>query len=279
MNRRLISVVVLGIAFLIYLILPQKSQTLFINRITPRQQAEATVLITDLEGSRGGSGVVLNSSEIGSQILTNAHVCEILGRGGKIFTDDAGVHMPLSYRQSKLFDLCLINVLDDLKINTALATRAPRDYDELTVSGHPSLYATVIEKGYFSKKVLIQVFTGLRVCEEDEKTSFFCLVFGGVPVIRTFEARLITAVIKPGSSGSAVYDAQGGLAGLVFAGSGELDYGYIVPYEAIVWFLGQEAGEFTVPVNVDTTPGGQSLKKAYRWVKRHRAVSATVLPF
>jgi hypothetical protein len=52
---------------------------------------------------------------------------------------------------------------------------------------------------------------------------------------------LVTATISPGSSGSAVYNSDMELSGVVFAGSGDLGYAWTVPYEYVRGFLLKES--------------------------------------
>ena len=70
--------------------------------------------------------------------------------------------------------------------------------------------------------------------------QFICVMLGGLPVIKNYEAQPISATIQPGSSGSAVFDSNGHIAGLVFAGSGDIGYGFVVPQEYVKYFVEEE---------------------------------------
>lgn len=206
---------------------------------TARDAAKATVEIANRDLSSGGTGVVIKSSDSGSTILTNGHVCAVVQNGGVVVDDSGHQYMVTAYKKSKLHDLCLVTVAANLDVDTKLASSAPDNYDYAMVSGHPSLLPTVVTYGHFSSHMIVQVLTEITPCkEEDVKNEpLMCLFFGGIPKITTYEAQLVTATIQPGSSGSAVYNSSGELSALVFAGSGQLGYAMVVPYEFVAEFL------------------------------------------
>lgn len=202
--------------------------------------ARRTVAITNQEETSGGTGVIVESTPSRSFILTNNHVCEIFQVGGKVITDDGKSHAVAEYRQSLIHDLCLVLVPGNLHVNTKIALNPPADYEPAIVSGHPSLYPTIITRGHFSKKKIIDVMVGTKPCTKtdmDGPDALLCVFAGGIPVIKSFLSQVISATIKPGSSGSAVYNDRGELSGLVFAGEQGLAYGFIVPYDFIRYFL------------------------------------------
>lgn len=95
----------------------------------------STVMITNIEGNSGGSGVIIYRSSNESMILTNKHVCEILPEGGLIQTTSGEKYTVSKYRESEMHDLCLIYTQADLKYNTDLASSAPKMYENLKISG------------------------------------------------------------------------------------------------------------------------------------------------
>ncbi len=149
-------------------------------------------------------------------------------------------------KASREHDLCLIQVNGDLHANTTVASSNPVEfYERATIAGHPNLLPTVVTSGHFSGKQIIQVLTGFRACTAEDMADptlgFICLITRGkLPEVRSYEAVLVTATIMAGSSGSAVYNEGGELAGLAFAGSGALSYAYIVPFAAVKRFLDTE---------------------------------------
>jgi S1-C subfamily serine protease len=203
----------------------------------------STVMITSLAGG-GGSGVVVDSKPSESLILTNHHICKSLKNGGVVTTNQNKQHTVVSYKLSKVHDLCLISVAAQLPGKVTIASKAPTMYEQATVSGHPNLMPNVVTTGHFSGHQIINVFTGVRKCtleeSRDRDLGIICFFFGGMPVIKTYEAVLVTATIMPGSSGSAVYNNSKELSAVVFAGSGELGYAYSVPFQYVYNFLNKE---------------------------------------
>lgn len=205
---------------------------------------ENTVMITNLSRTSGGSGSVIQSDKVFSEILTNKHVCDVVQNGGIVTKEDGTVGTVLKYITSNQHDLCLITVSGNLKANAELSSTPPEGYESAVVSGHPHLNPLTMSKGHFSDKRIISVLTGMRLCTDAEKTDpdteLFCLVTGGFPIIRQYEATFVTATIMPGSSGSAVYKQDGKIAAVIFAGAGDFGYGYAVPYEYVYNFLTTE---------------------------------------
>lgn len=203
----------------------------------------ATVMITNLTENSGGSGTILSSSTHLSVILTNAHVCEVVKNGGYVHSY-LGKHFVTSYIQSELHDLCLISVKDDLRVSTPIAIKSAGPYDSAYVSGHPHLLPTIVTKGWFSTKIVVSVMTKVKECTPEQAsnidTGLFCLILGGIPVIKTYEATPVSALIQPGSSGSAVYNDTGQLSAVIFAGSGDIGYGLAVPHEYVLDFTAFE---------------------------------------
>jgi S1-C subfamily serine protease len=209
------------------------------------------VMITNKAENSGGTGIVYYSTKNGSYVLTNAHVCHVVENGGVIKTDAASYQVQ-SYLKSEVSDLCMIYTPVDLKRQTKLAKSEPELFTLSKVSGHPALMPTVVSLGHFSGRQIISVMTGTRACTDADKDNAFCLFFGIIPIIKSYDSQLVTSTIMPGSSGSGVYNAKNQLSGVVFAGQGDFGYGWIVPYDQVVQFLSKEvfSGNW---VNIDQT--------------------------
>src|SRR5690606_14595926 len=202
----------------------------------------ATVMITNKDGSNGGTGVIFRSGTYKSIILTNGHVCDVVENGGLVHTKTQKIAVE-KYTKSNQHDLCLVEVMKDLKVNSKLATTAPKVLDKTYVSGHPFLYPNIISEGHLSETMIIQIVLSIKKCdaEDAKKNEFICWVFGGIPFIRELNTNTISNIIAPGNSGSAVYNENNEIVGLVFAGRGRsLSFGIIVPYEYIINFLYEE---------------------------------------
>lgn len=205
----------------------------------------SSAMITNMDRNSGGSGIILESSYKESIVLTNEHVCNVTKNGGFVSNNDGKSFLVHSYKASATQDLCLIKVLGDLGASTEIASKAPTlFYDSAKISGHPTLLPTVVTTGHFSGRQSIQVMTGLKPCtKEDESTlggALICMILGGMPILKEYDTVLVTATIMPGSSGSGVFNSHNQLAGVVFAGSGNLGYASTIPYENMMEFLNVE---------------------------------------
>lgn len=220
--------------------------------------SSVTVMITNFAGNSGGSGVVVYNSKSESIILTNKHVCMVAKKnGGKISLTNGKEHLIIDMVGDRYHDLCLVRVGADLGQSIQIAKKAPELYSPSTITGHPALMPNVITNGHFGGKQIISVVVGTKPCTaEDIKTeegAFFCLFFGAIPIIKQFESQIVTATIMAGSSGSAVLNADGELAGLVFAGNARgLSYAYIVPFEFVHHFV--ETGVRKLLIGLGETP-------------------------
>jgi S1-C subfamily serine protease len=235
MNRRTLSL--LAIAVL-------ASGVYFKNKISAKNDAntnlaETSVSVTDYSGRRGGSGAIIAHGPSSSLILTNKHVCQVLQNGGKVNTD-ADSATATSYTLSPAHDLCIVKVNKKIGAVAEIATEAPALYSSATTVGHPKLLPTTIINGHFGGRLEVDVFTGMKKCEEadleDINKAVMCLLFGGLPQITTYDAQHISGTIQAGNSGSPVYQ-NGKLSGVVFAGSGDFSYGIIVPWEYVSEFM------------------------------------------
>jgi len=206
---------------------------------------DRSVMIVRSDKRSGGSGVILSSSPTRSVILTNSHVCGVIENGGLVIREGKE-HAVVTFRHSDRHDLCLLTVAADFGVNTEIASQASSPGDTSTVIGHPRLMPTVITKGHFSGREIIEIMTYVRECteqdiEDDEDNALICFFVGGIPIITRFEAQITTSLIQPGSSGSPVLNSDGEVSGLVFAGSGQIGYGFIVPFESVANFVNEEA--------------------------------------
>lgn len=216
---------------------------------TPAEYASTSVMVINNEKTSGGSGVILRSTPQESYILTNRHVCQVIQRGGTIRSLKTEAKIS-GYKVYKKHDLCLVKVNKDLGISTVVATKDAPLFTEANASGHPQLLPHILSKGNFSERKEIEIVVGIKKCTGDEKGEeiLYCIFMGGKPVIKKFQSQVISSLIMPGSSGSAVFNAKGEVTALVFAGSQGLSYGFIVPHEFLVDFLAnQNNDKWSVP--------------------------------
>jgi S1-C subfamily serine protease len=210
-----------------------------------RKITDATVMITRLSRG-GGTGVIISNKANQSIVLTNNHVCEAIETGGNVVTNSGLKYLITSYAKSQYHDLCLVYVQVNLGISAKIAKAAPQLYTPASISGHPNLLPTVVTKGHFSGIKQIDVFTGIKKCtpemleDASDDIKMLCGFFGGIPIVKKYDAMLVTAMIMAGSSGSAVYNSDNEISGLAFAGTDGLSYAYVVPYEYVSNFLDNE---------------------------------------
>jgi S1-C subfamily serine protease len=240
----------LGLAFAAALLLHSLAPSEYLRPKTTEEFARTSVRITNMAKNSGGSGVILSSGYNESVILTNRHVCKLAENGGYVLREDKE-YMIAAIKPATSHDMCEVKVNANLEVNTKVASNPPRKYSDATISGHPLLYPHVLTKGSFSGHIEIQIMVDVRECTDKElqkirKNKDFgkfmmCMMFG-MPVIETYDSQLVSATILPGSSGSAVFDENGEIAGLAFASSSrELSYALIVPQQYVYKFVNEEA--------------------------------------
>lgn len=216
---------------LLILLLLISSQSLAMPTRDELRKATVKVLNTTMNG--GGTGTIVSSSPKGSLILTNSHVCEVVESGGYI-TNDNNKYKVTNYKLYDGHDLCLVKVSENLKVNTKITKTRPKINDTSIVSGHPHLLPNIITMGHFTDRLSVNVLVGFEQCEEQ---SLECAFFGGKPIVKTYESQLISNLILPGNSGSAVYNSKGEIAGVVFAGNKDLSFAFIVPHIYVNYFM------------------------------------------
>lgn len=203
-----------------------------------RSFAATSVKIVDKSKQGGGSGVILKSSSIASEILTNKHVCRLVEDGGFVVSNGEFILIE-AIKKYPYHDLCLVLVRRDLGVDTIIAKQSPAFFSKAYISGHPGLLPHVLTIGNFSGFETLQMVVGIKKCPEkpSDYEVLACIFLGGVPVVEAFSGQLVTGTILPGSSGSAVFNEYGEISGLVFAGrSRELGYAFVVPYAYILHF-------------------------------------------
>lgn len=210
---------------------------------TVQELRNSSVMILNSEMNSGGTGSVLRSSQEGSEILTNKHVCEVVQEGGVVFKNEA-FYPVVGYKEYKNHDLCLVKIKNNLNINLVVAKTKALPAATVNVSGHPNLLPHITTRGHLSDEVEIGLITGIRECTKQDLIDhpLECAFIGGIPVIETFASVVVSNLIKPGSSGSAVFNAKGEIVGVVFAGTGrDFSHGFIVPQRYVKRFVARSA--------------------------------------
>lgn len=191
----------------------------------------------------GGTGVILKSTSTGSYVLTNKHICDLSKEGDlTVFTYDGKAYRVEKFKPSSKHDLCLVKVAADLKYNSRVAAERSKFGDAVTVTGHPYLYPTMVKQGHMSGDMTIEIITEWTKCTKDDyEKSWICSWYGELPVISTLESQTASFSIAGGNSGSAVFNSDGEIVGVVYAGSGKgMSPAILVPHEYILNFVKKE---------------------------------------
>lgn len=209
-----------------------------IKPLTTVEHSRTAVKVLSNLQDAGGSGVILNSTNIGTNILTNKHVCELVQAGGWV---QYGVkqYKIQTYKIYPAHDLCIIGIGENLGINTVIASKAPDLFSDCRVSGHPALLPMILAPGHFSEEMDVKLIIDTKPCTGKEKgrDQAYCRYIGEKPVFRIYHAQVLSSLIMPGSSGSGVFNKAGEVSGVVFAGSSGLSYADIVPWKFVKDFI------------------------------------------
>lgn len=237
----LVGAIVIGVGVVTGISSVANRETVRPRNATQFAQTSVMIMMADQRG--GGSGVIYKSSDQGTIILTNKHVCEIIQTGGTANTRN-GIYKIRSYKFYTKHDLCMVKINENLHTNTIVAQKNPPTYSHAWVSGHPNLQPHTLTQGFFSTRKKLEIAVGFKACDgtETNEDAFYCFFYKVKPILKTYESQYVTATIMAGSSGSGVFDENGEIAGLVFAGSPQgLSYAYIVPHEFVKDFTDNEA--------------------------------------
>lgn len=221
------------------------SQLTFATTMHPKtiaEMKETSVRIMNEEMNSGGTGSIFHSFSNATVILTNKHICHLIEQGGIVDYKNKQYQVT-HYKKFQDHDLCLISIDANLGINLEVADKLAKESSKSIVSGHPSLLPHIVTVGHLSERKDIEIAIGIKPCTKDDelKDPMICAFFGGKPVIKAFDSQVTSNLIKPGNSGSAVFDKNGYLIGVVFAGdSREFSFGYIVPQIYLLYFTENE---------------------------------------
>ena len=237
--------------------------------------SNTSVKVLNMEGSSGGTGVILTSTAAITTILTNKHVCDVIKNGGVIEYKQRKIIIR-DYQNYKYHDLCLVRVTENLNVQTRIAKTPPKQHSPAFISGHPSLLPHVVSPGSFSDRFIVKVRTGSRKCTAAEMNRMLeCVLFGEVPVVESFNAQLVTGIVLPGSSGSAVFNLSGEIAGIVFASSG---FAVAVPQESVLDFVSDIDESKYIPVSTNESGADSDKNSAKSPARRKEKRSSLYSP-
>jgi len=212
---------------------------------TVTELKETSVRILNLEMNRGGTGSIFRSFDNATHILTNKHICRVIEPGGVV--DYKGKQYIIThYKKFADHDLCMVRIAENLGIDLEVAESLAKSSTAAIVSGHPALLPHIVTTGHLSERMDIELMVGLKPCTEEQIKAdpMTCAFFGGYPVVQRLDSQLVSNLIQPGNSGSAVFNKKGELIGVVFAGTGrDFSFGFIVPQIYLLYFT-QNAHRF-----------------------------------
>jgi len=204
-----------------------------------------SVRVYNSEMNSGGTGSIFRSFSNASHILTNKHVCRLIEPGGNV-SYKGKVYPITHYKKFKDHDLCLVRVETGFGINLEVSDNLMRRSKKVYVSGHPNLLPHIVTKGHTTDNINVKLVIGLKECTTEDilEDPVSCGWFGGKPIVESFDSQVVSNLIKPGSSGSAVFNGNGRLIGVAFAGNGRgFSHGFIVPHLYLLYFT-QNAHRF-----------------------------------
>lgn len=197
----------------------------------------SVVMLTPVNNmSTGGTGFQMKTNK-GLRIITNEHICKSDKKTGYLLATTEGFQQIIKILKiDSKADLCMLEGVDLLP-GLKIADR-PNMGDTIGIVGHPLLQPQTFSKGRILARQGINVITGLY----NERT---CIgpgarpVFGNAYCARFYMSYYTNAIIFPGNSGSPAVNFWGNVVGVVFAGNGRTNYGYLVPYEDLKRFINE----------------------------------------
>jgi S1-C subfamily serine protease len=170
---------------------------------TPEEQSAVRIRNVSCDNLSTGSGFILDEHTI----VTNRHVVEDF-LSMEISTEDGEELTMASVATSLVSDLAVITTIETLTPLVSFADDDPRVSDFVMIVGYPGGNEMTTT-------------TGTVLAREDDNLDNADHVFR------------VTAEAEHGSSGSAAYNADGEVFGVLYAGEDETNYGIIIPISIV----------------------------------------------
>ncbi len=166
----------------------------------------------------GGTGFEVEDSSGHRFIVTNKHVCGIFTGGvAQLQTEEGKVYFRHILKVSDIFDLCLIDSIDEvpaLHLGKKISL-----LDKIFIVGHPFLHPLKVTSGNVIRSLVITT-------TED-----------GITSTGSFASLETNAEAHPGNSGSPVVNPKGEVVGVLFAGTADGETSFVVPLDDLKDFL------------------------------------------
>lgn len=208
----------------------------------------------------GGTGFHVMSPSGVTYILTNAHVCEMYKAGDDALIQQHGDGRLIPRRVIEISDKTDLCLIEGLPNHTGLKVASSTQIgDSLAIVGHPVLQPLSISIGDVIGLDLIEFpyaelvpdeaaaeADGRNVMTEAQCKSKPKFKVGEIPFffgikvkvcLLSINAYQTTIVAYPGNSGSPAVNFWGNVGGVLYAGSGYTNYGYLITLKDIQEFL------------------------------------------
>ncbi len=185
---------------------------------TYEERAAVRIRNVGCDGLGTGSGFILDSHTI----VTNHHVVEDTGSLQVTLSDGTDVTVMKSVYATNV-DFGILTIEEDLTPTVSLADHDPEPEDPITIVGYPNGDALEVSTGRVRAWIDDTLDHGERVVSTTAKTA-------------------------PGSSGSAVYDAEGKIVGVLYAGNEDTDESYVIPVSLLQAVLADPSLQADNPV-------------------------------
>lgn len=195
------------------------------------------VMLTNKAGNSGGTGFAVKTPSGDVLTLTNAHVCGLADEKGQVYAKTADRRaIPIKVKESyDKADLCLLEKVPGMTGITVASGVSIGE--ELGLVGHPKLMPLTLSRGQLIGYGDVAVLVSMEPCAEEGGMYKTVMSMFGPVCIEISRAAYTNIPSLPGNSGSPVVNLFGHLTGVLYAGDSSVNWGILVPLEAVQDFL------------------------------------------
>jgi S1-C subfamily serine protease len=195
------------------------------------------VMLTNKEGNSGGTGFAVKTPSGDVLTLTNAHVCGLADANGTVYAKrDGGRPLPLHVIEAyDKADLCLISKMPGM---TGISVAGSVSIgEELGLVGHPRLLPLTLSRGQLIGYGDVAVLVDEGPCKEEGGMYKNVMTMFGPACVEVMRSAFTNIPAFGGNSGSPVVNIFGNVTGVLYAGDNNVNWGILVPLEAVKDFL------------------------------------------